>query len=66
MCARHYCHVDCPGHADYVKNMITGRPGVWTPSQSFAVICRQCPRSMPDGWRNSGDLFTRRTDGPDP
>jgi len=21
---RHYCHVDCPGHADYVKNMITG------------------------------------------
>ena len=20
---RHYCHVDCPGHADYVKNMIT-------------------------------------------
>ena len=25
LCARHYCHVDCPGHADYVKNMITGR-----------------------------------------
>eukprot|EP00441_Pelagodinium_beii_P045688 CAMPEP_0197623080 /NCGR_PEP_ID=MMETSP1338-20131121/3153_1 /TAXON_ID=43686 ORGANISM="Pelagodinium beii, Strain RCC1491" /NCGR_SAMPLE_ID=MMETSP1338 /ASSEMBLY_ACC=CAM_ASM_000754 /LENGTH=492 /DNA_ID=CAMNT_0043192927 /DNA_START=64 /DNA_END=1542 /DNA_ORIENTATION=+ len=22
--SRHYCHVDCPGHADYVKNMITG------------------------------------------
>jgi len=22
---RHYAHVDCPGHADYVKNMITGR-----------------------------------------
>ena len=22
--ARHYAHVDCPGHADYVKNMITG------------------------------------------
>src|SRR5690606_6323919 len=22
--ARHYSHVDCPGHADYVKNMITG------------------------------------------
>ena len=22
---RHYGHVDCPGHADYVKNMITGK-----------------------------------------
>jgi elongation factor Tu len=22
--ARHYAHIDCPGHADYVKNMITG------------------------------------------
>ena len=22
--ARHYSHMDCPGHADYVKNMITG------------------------------------------
>ena len=24
---RHYAHVDCPGHADYVKNMITGAAG---------------------------------------
>lgn len=23
-CKRHYAHIDCPGHADYVKNMITG------------------------------------------
>jgi elongation factor Tu len=23
---RHYAHVDCPGHADYIKNMITGFP----------------------------------------
>ena len=26
---RHYAHVDCPGHADYVKNMITGA-AQWT------------------------------------
>lgn len=25
---RHYAHVDCPGHADYVKNMITGAAGI--------------------------------------
>src|SRR3546814_12755221 len=26
---RHYAHVDCPGHADYVKNMITGAAQVY-------------------------------------
>jgi len=26
---RHYAHVDCPGHADYVKNMITGGADGW-------------------------------------
>jgi translation elongation factor EF-Tu-like GTPase len=26
---RHYAHVDCPGHADYVKNMITGSTNGW-------------------------------------
>ena len=25
--ARHYAHTDCPGHADFVKNMITGNQG---------------------------------------
>src|ERR687883_166171 len=28
---RHYAHVDCPGHADYVKNMITGAAQVGVP-----------------------------------
>ena len=27
---RHYAHVDCPGHADYVKNMITGSSNGWS------------------------------------
>ena len=30
---RHYAHVDCPGHADYVKNMITGAAR-WSPGGS--------------------------------
>jgi len=29
---RHYAHVDCPGHADYVKNMITGAARWMAPS----------------------------------
>src|SRR5918997_911722 len=30
--ARHYAHVDCPGHADYIKNMITGAAQVDGPA----------------------------------
>ncbi len=32
---RHYAHVDCPGHADYVKNMITGAAQIYA---SFSFI----------------------------
>ena len=34
---RHYAHVDCPGHADYVKNMITGVcTNGWSNTSSFS------------------------------
>ena len=40
---RHYAHVDCPGHADYVKNMITGPR--WTGrSWSCRPPTGRCPR----------------------
>ena len=41
---RHYAHVDCPGHADYVKNMITGAAQM----DGAVLWCRRptarCPR----------------------
>src|SRR5260221_7434389 len=53
---RHYAHVDCPGHADYVKNMITG--GVF-----FFSSRRRHTRSLCD-WSSdvcSSDLSGRRS-----
>ncbi len=40
---RHYAHVDCPGHADYVKNMITGAAQM-DESNTSSISCRwfQC------------------------
>src|SRR6266513_4450747 len=38
--ARHYAHVDCPGHADYIKNMITGAAQM----DGAILVC-----SAPDG-----------------
>ena len=44
---RHYAHVDCPGHADYVKNMITGAAQVQgravCMSRSAGACCLQLP-----------------------
>ena len=50
--ARHYAHVDCPGHADYVKNMITGAAqmdGAILVVQPPTVRCRK--RASTFFWR---------------
>ena len=60
---RHYAHVDCPGHADYVKNMITGAaqatsingPACMFVASIYAVL-------QMDG----GILVVAGTDGPMP
>ena len=36
---RHYAHVDCPGHADYVKNMVTGAAAA-EEKTSFDVVLK--------------------------
>ena len=41
---RHYAHVDCPGHADYIKNMITGAAQM---DGAILVVARQPTVSMP-------------------
>jgi elongation factor Tu len=40
---RHYAHVDCPGHADYVKNMITGAAQM----DSAILVCSAADGPMP-------------------
>ena len=42
--ARHYAHVDCPGHADYVKNMITGAAQMDGASSLYRLQTVRCPR----------------------
>ena len=53
---RHYAHVDCPGHADYVKNMITGcgadgrgDPGGECGGRADAADARAHPAGAPGG-----------------
>ena len=41
---RHYAHVDCPGHADYVKNMITGAAQMDGAIWSFRRPMGRCHR----------------------
>src|SRR5512134_3693442 len=40
---RHYAHVDCPGHADYIKNMITGAAQM----DGAIVVCAATDGPMP-------------------
>ena len=40
---RHYAHVDCPGHADYVKNMITGAAQM----DGAILVCSAADGPMP-------------------
>jgi elongation factor Tu len=41
---RHYGHIDCPGHADYVKNMITGAAQM---DGGILVVGEAYTRSLP-------------------
>jgi len=49
---RHYAHVDCPGHADYIKNMITGRRRWMAPSWWWRPPTGPCrKRGSTSCWR---------------
>ena len=43
---RHYAHVDCPGHADYVKNMITGA----AQANCAILVIDSLPGAFERGW----------------
>jgi elongation factor Tu len=53
---RHYAHIDCPGHADYIKNMITGDPRRVRRGRPDASDPRAHP-SRPSGERSGHRRF---------
>ena len=74
---RHYAHVDCPGHADYVKNMITGAAqmdgailvvsAADTTRKISSATCWTARRSrIPIDWRRSPRTTPRRSTGRSP
>jgi len=56
--ARHYAHVDCPGHADYVKNMITGAAQI----DGAILVCGATDGPMPQTREHS--LLSRQVGVP--
>jgi elongation factor Tu len=57
--ARHYAHVDCPGHADYVKNMITGAA-----QMDGAVLVVSAPDSVMPQTRERSEEHTSELQSP--
>ena len=55
---RHYAHVDCPGHADYVKNMITGAAQM----DGAILVCSAADGPMPQTREHI--LLARQVGGP--
>jgi elongation factor Tu len=64
--ARHYAHVDCPGHADYIKNMITGAAQMDGAVLVVAATDGPMPQTSParsrsPTWSSSSTRSTRST-----
>src|SRR3989441_1249638 len=66
---RHYAHIDCPGHADYIKNMITGaaqmdgailvvaaNDGPMPQTREHVLLARQVNVPYLGGFMNKGDM----------
>jgi Elongation factor Tu GTP binding domain len=60
--ARHYAHVDCPGHADYVKNMVTGNKATFTILSRTQAVCYFVSNlgCMLDIWHMACGMWHRR------